>query len=61
MSYSASIRNQIRKDAYLVSTREITGAHWHFYASAVSHTIGADPKIIDLLVANGIPLTIHIP
>ncbi|MGV8973603.1 MAG: VWA domain-containing protein [Rhodoglobus sp.] len=61
VSNSISIRNQIRKDARLVNTQAINGARWHFYASAVSNTIGADPKVIDLLVANGIPFTIHIP
>ena len=61
MANSTSIRNQILKGAHLVRTGAINGARWHFYASAVSNTIGADPKIIDLLVANGIPFTIHVP
>jgi hypothetical protein len=61
VKYSRSIRTQIEKDAYLVSSRRIVGAEWHFFASDVSDTIGADPRIIDLLVANGIPFTVHIP
>lgn len=39
----------------------ITGAEWHFFASDVTKTIGADPRIIDLLVAKKIPFTVHIP
>ena len=35
--------------------------HWHFWASSASDTIGADKRVIDLLVANHIPFTIHIP
>ncbi|GGC05855.1 VWA domain-containing protein [Cellulomonas carbonis] len=61
VSYSRSIRNQIEKDAALVANGRISGAHWHFYASDVSSSIGADPRIIDLLVQKGIPFTVHAP
>lgn len=61
VAFSTAIQKQIEKDAYLVSAGRIDGAHWHFYASATSSSIGADPKVIDLLVAKGIPFTIHVP
>lgn len=52
---------QVRSDAHLISQAEIDGAHWHFMASANSDTIGADPKLLDLLDEVGIGYTIHIP
>ena len=48
-------------DAYLVRTGRIIGAEWHFFAGHVPETIGADKRNIDLLVAVGIPFTVHVP
>lgn len=59
VSYSRSIINQIEKDAYLVNTGQINGAHWHFFISSASNTLGADRKVLDLLDAKGIPYTLH--
>jgi hypothetical protein len=59
--FSQFARNQIHKDAWLVRNGDIEGAHWHFFASARSNKIGADPRLLDLLDDVGIPFTIHIP
>jgi hypothetical protein len=61
VTYSAFARNQIQKDAWLVRNGDIEGAHWHFFASARSNTIGADPRLLDLLDEFDIPYTIHVP
>lgn len=61
MQFSTSIQNQIKKDAHLVASGQIQGAHWHFFASSGSDSLGADPRVIDVLVQNGIPFTVHIP
>jgi hypothetical protein len=52
---------QIRKDAWLIKNGDIQAAHWHFFASSRSNTIGADPRVLDLLDAFDIPYTIHTP
>jgi hypothetical protein len=44
-----------------VASGQITGAHWHFFASNASSSVGADPRVIDLLVQKGIPFTVHLP
>lgn len=56
-----SVEGQIRKDAWLIENGQMTGAHWHFFASDYSNTIGADPRVLDLLDEVGIPYTIHLP
>lgn len=61
VSMSPSTRAQIESDAYLIRTGQITGAHWHFYPSAGSNTLGADLSVIDLLEKLGIEYTIHLP
>ena len=61
VAYSRSIRAQIDKDAHLLASGQIQGAHWHFFASGASDSVGADPRVIDLLVQKGIPFTVHLP
>jgi len=58
-----SIERQIRSDAYLVQ-RGVGGvkfAHWHFFASGQSNSIGATQPVLDLLDELGIEYTIHLP
>lgn len=59
--WSKSIENQIEKDAWLIKKGDIEGAHWHFFASSASNTVGADKKVLNLLDKRGIPYTIHLP
>jgi DNA-directed RNA polymerase specialized sigma54-like protein len=63
VKYQSSITRQIEKDAILARTSNnaIRGAVWHFVASDRSGTIGADPRILDLLEENGINYVIHLP
>jgi Bacterial TSP3 repeat len=61
VAWSKSIENQIRKDAWLIQNGTIEGAHWHFFASSASNTVGADKKVLNLLDELGIPYTIHLP
>jgi hypothetical protein len=58
---SPAIEGQIRKDAWLVQTGQLRGAHWHFFASSSSHTLGATDAVYELLDALRIPYTIHLP
>jgi len=58
---SAHVNNEIREDAWLISTGQLQGAHYHFCASEGSNTIGASPTVIALLEEKGIPYTIHLP
>ncbi len=59
--WTRSVERQIRKDAWLIGTGAIGGAHWHFLASSYSNTVGADPRVLDALDSAGIPYTIHLP
>jgi hypothetical protein len=61
VSWSGPIQIQIRKDAWLIETGQIRGAHWHFLPSSGSNTVGADPRVYDLLDEVGILYTIHLP
>lgn len=56
-----SIERQIRSDAYLIEIGSFEAAHWHFYASSVSNSIGPSKPVRDLLDAYHIPYTIHPP
>jgi hypothetical protein len=58
---SAFTEEQIRKDAWLINQGAVRGAHWHFFASDYSNTLGADPRVLDLLDEAGIAYTIHLP
>lgn len=59
VGWSAKAKYQILKDAALIRNRGIKGAHWHFYRSANTGTIGADPRILRLLNRKGIGCTIY--
>ena len=61
VSWSEYTRNQIREDAWLVKSGDIDGAHWHFFASSRSNTIGADERVFGLLDELEILYTIHLP
>ncbi|MGQ0467591.1 MAG: hypothetical protein ACT4QG_20015 [Sporichthyaceae bacterium] len=56
-----ALERQIRSDAYLIKNGDIKGAHWHFFPSAASNTLGADRKLLDLLDELKIPYTVHLP
>jgi len=53
------IRTQILKDAELINTGRIEGAHWHFFTSGVTGKGGASQPLLDFLTENGISYTIH--
>lgn len=55
------IMAQINSDAYLIKTGAIKSAHWDFYPSAHTNQVGASKPVLDLLEANGITFTIHMP
>jgi hypothetical protein len=61
VAWSSFTQRQIRKDAWLISSGQIGGAHWHFVMSSASGSLGADPKVLDLLDEAGITYTIHLP
>lgn len=61
VAWSEFTRNQIRSDAWLVKKGVIERAHWNFMASARSDTIGADPRILDMLVKYGITYSFDLP
>ena len=61
VNLSPSIERQIRSDAYLVQKGDIKGAHWDFFASSVSNTMGPSEPVLDLLDDVDIPYTIHVP
>jgi hypothetical protein len=59
----SSISRQIEKDALMVADPQnpIQGVVWHFVASNTSGSLGADPRVLDLLDEAGIPYVIHLP
>lgn len=59
--WSTPVARQIRCDAWAVRTGQVRGAHWHFLTSSYTGTVGADPRVLDLLDEAGIPYTIHLP
>lgn len=60
-SLTDPIRRQIMSDAYLIKNGAIDGAHWHFFASGHTNTLGPSSSVVDLLVESGISYTIHLP
>lgn len=50
---------QIEKDAVLRSQNQ--DVVWRFVASGRSDSLGADPRVLDLLDEVGIPYVIHLP
>lgn len=61
VSLTPAIRAQIESDAFLVETGAVEAAHWHFFASATTNTIGPTQPVVDLLEQRGISFTIHPP
>jgi hypothetical protein len=61
VALTAQVEGEIRKDAWLMKTGVIEEAHWHFFASDTSHTIGAIEPVYDLLEELGIRYTVHLP
>lgn len=61
VGFSAFTQRQIRKDAFLVATGQITKAVWHFTTSEYTNTVGADPRVLDLLDHVGIGYEIQPP
>ncbi|SEJ14502.1 hypothetical protein SAMN05421637_0937 [Demequina mangrovi] len=59
VSLTPAVKRQIESDAHLIATGDVVQAHWHFFASETSHTIGASDEVLDLLDAHGIVYTIH--
>lgn len=58
---TASIKKQIESDAFLARNGDIDSAHWHFFASSVSQTIGPSKPVLDFLDELNISYTIHPP
>lgn len=54
------ISRQIEKDALLRQQQSID-VTWHFVASNRSGSLGADPRVLDLLDEAGISYVIHLP
>lgn len=61
VTLTPAIAKQIRSDAFLVDSGQIDGAHWHFFASSRSNSVGASAGVISLLEEFGIKYTIHLP
>lgn len=59
--WTPSVQNQIREDAWLIKNGDVRSAHWDFFPSSTSNTIGADKRVFEMLDAYGIPYTIHLP
>ncbi|MGY5319957.1 hypothetical protein ACXA45_12085 [Neomicrococcus lactis] len=60
VSLTPMIRKQIASDAYLRGTRQIKGAHWHFYPSDHTNQVGPSSQVIDELEKSDIPFTVHL-
>lgn len=61
VKYSSKIEAQIKKDVWLRDNQNsIDGAHWHFFVSGRSGTVGPDARVLQLLRDNNIPYTIHL-
>jgi hypothetical protein len=55
------VDRQISKDAFLVRTGQVRGAHWDFVASSNTDKLGPSKQLLDRLDAAGITYTIHLP
>lgn len=58
--YRSRITRQIEKDALLKRDRGVDVV-WHFVASDRSGSLGADPRLLDLMDEAGITYVIHLP
>jgi hypothetical protein len=59
--FSDFVQKQIAKDAWLLKNNrtEVQGIVWHFFRSAETGKIGADPEVLKALERNGIKYVIH--
>ena len=58
---STHIREEIARDAELLTLGKIKSVGYQFYVSKKSGTVGADPRVLELLRQSGIPYEIHPP
>jgi Mg-chelatase subunit ChlD len=58
---SAFVFKQIEKDRALRAQGFFTSVEWHFFPSAASETLGADPRVLQALEQAGIPYVFHLP
>ena len=63
--FRSRIQKQIEKDAAILAdttgkNAEVLGVVWHFVGGRTG-SLGADPRVLDLLDAKGIPYIIHLP
>jgi len=56
---SSSIRNQIKKDAYLLRKQTVKSVEWHFYWSQVSNSGGLSLPLRQALIQAGIKIIEH--
>lgn len=61
VAFTAFTKEQILKDAWLIKQGAVRGARWHFFSSDYSNTLGADPRVFDLLDQAGIRYTTYPP
>lgn len=61
VTLTPGIMKQIQTDAHFVRTGVITESHWHFYPSGITGQMGASKQVLDLLEAEGIKFTNHVP
>lgn len=59
--FSAAIQRQIRKDGCLLTRHLVKKVVWHFVSSSATDTLGADPRVLDLLDRLGIEYEIQLP
>lgn len=58
-TWSTHIREEIARDAEFLNSGKIKSIEYHFYVSKKSGTVGADPRVFELLRESGIPYEIH--
>jgi len=59
--FSTHVREEIARDVYLLKKGKVDIVEYHFYWSEASKSIGADPKVLELLRKHNIPYKIHPP
>ena len=63
--FRSRVQRQIEKDAAILAdtsseNADVMGVVWHFVGGRTG-SLGADPRVLDLLDAKGIPYIIHLP
>ncbi|WP_157372350.1 hypothetical protein [Arthrobacter sp. Soil736] len=60
--FRSRILRQIEKDAAILADpdNDVLGVVWHFVGGR-SGSLGADPRVLELLDTKGIPYVIHLP